>query len=128
MHLPHPAHGGESGGQASAQTEVTPEMADAAAWRLWQLIGDEEQKISVDECRHLIAEVLSAAGLRMVAAECAGETFPESSPSSQGPLSSDDALRRMLNTPPKPRTPRKDKPHPREAGYPAGKRTRARPS
>ena len=75
-----------SEGQASA--EITPGQVDASAWRLWELIGDEEQKLSIDNCRHLIAEALSAAGLRMGEAACGCESAQDRSPddSNQKPL------------------------------------------
>jgi hypothetical protein len=68
--------------QASAY--VTEAQAEAAAWRLWELVGDEEQKLSINDCRHLIAEALSAAGLRMGAGECGGETALDRQPDSEG--------------------------------------------
>ena len=39
-----------------------------------------------------------------------------------------ETVRNLLNTPPKPHKPAKDKPAAKEASYPAGKRTRAQPS
>ena len=85
---------------------MTPAQAEAAAWRLWELVGDEEQKLSVNDCRHIIVEVISAAGLRMGGGgECGGETspgrddMPRDEPGAQERF--DLALRHALATPPK---------------------------
>ena len=39
-----------------------------------------------------------------------------------------ETVRNLLNTPPKPHSPRKDEPPSKEAGYPGGKRRRKQPS
>ena len=83
MYLTKQAHRNEHAGR-QASVCVTPTQAEAAAKRLWLLIGDEEQKISLSECRYLIAEALSAAGLRTGVAGCVGGTPPDRLPDDSG--------------------------------------------